>query len=123
MQVSIQLDADGNFQKCCVGAFELSMEKVNRFSCYKTSILQEKKKKSIYAATSSGSRQTFPHFPFDTIVKLNVLNQFVHTWSASRQKFIGEPIFIPKGDEEEGGYLLVVEVRNVLIIYLINNTA
>ena len=82
-----------------------------------------KKKKSIYAATSSGSRQTFPHFPFDTVVKLNVLNQFVHTWSASRQKFIGDPIFIPKGDEEEGGYLLVVEVRNVLIIYLINNTA
>ena len=82
MQVSIQLDADGNFQKCCVGAFELSMEKVNRFSCYKTSILQEKKKKkkkNIYAATFSGSRQTFPHFPFDTIMKLNVLNQFVHT--------------------------------------------
>ena len=44
MQVSIQLDVDGNYQKCCVGAFELSMEKVNRFSCYKTSILQEKKK-------------------------------------------------------------------------------
>ena len=102
-----------------VGAFELSMEKVNRFSCYKTSILQEKKK-SIYAATSSGSRQTFPHFPFDTVVKLNVLNQFVHTLSASRQIFIGEPIFIPKGDEEEGGYLLVVEVSNVLIIYFIN---
>ena len=56
-------------------------------------------------------------------MKLNVLNQFVHTWSASRQKFIGEPIFIPKGDEEEGGYFLVVELSNVLIIYLINNTA
>ena len=56
-------------------------------------------------------------------MKLNVLNQFVHTWFASRQKFIGEPIFIPKGDEEEGGYFLVVELSNVLIIYLINNTA
>ena len=122
MQVSIQLDVDGNYQKCCVGALELSMEKVNRFSCYKTSILQEKKKKSIYAATS-GSRQTFPHFPFDTIVKLNVLNQFVHTQFAVRRKFVGEPIFNPKGDEEDDGYLLVVEVSNVLIIYFINKIA
>ena len=56
-------------------------------------------------------------------MKINELNQFVHTWSAGSKKFIGEPIFIPKGDEEDDGYLLVVEVSNVLIIYLINKTA
>ena len=83
----------------------------------------KKEKKSIYVATSSGSRQTFPHFPFDSIVKLNVLNQFVHTQFAVRRKFVGEPIFNPKGDEEDDGYLLVVEVSNVLIIYFINKIA
>ena len=56
-------------------------------------------------------------------MKLNVLNQFVPTWSVGHRRFISEPIFIPKGDEEDDGYLLVVEVNNVLIIYLINKTA
>ena len=47
------------------------------------------------------------------------------TWSIGHQRFISEPIFIPKGqgDEEDDGYLLVAEVSNVLIIYLINKTA
>ena len=83
------------------------------------------KNKYIYAAATLGSRQTLPHFPFDTVVKLNFLNQSIHTWSVGHQRFISEPIFIPKGqgDEKDDGYLLVAEVSNVLIIYLINKTA
>lgn len=120
MQVSIQLDADGNYQKCCV-PLNYQCKRSKDFPVIKLAF--SRKKKYIYGATSSGSHQTFPYFPFDTVVKLNRLYQSVRTGSAGRQKFIGEPIFIPKGDEEDDGYLLVVEVSNVLIIYLINKTA
>ena len=122
MQVSIKLDAEANFQKCYVGPLINQWKRSTDFLVINPTF-SGNKNKYIYAATSSGSHQTLPHFPFDTVVKLNVLNQSIHTWSVGRRRFIGEPIFIPKGDEEEGGYLLVVEVRNVLIIYLINNTA
>lgn len=66
----------------------------------------------IYAATSSGSRQALPHFPFDTVVKLNVSTNTNRTWSAGARRFIGEPIFVAKGVEEDDGYILVVEVKN-----------
>lgn len=46
------------------------------------------------------------HFPFD------IVDGSVSTWSARSLRFIGEPIFVPKGDDEDDGYLLVVEVRN-----------
>lgn len=119
MQVSIQLDADGNCQKSCVEPLINKWKRTTDFPVINPAF-SGNKNKYIYAATSSGYRQTLPHFPFDTVVKLNVLNQSVHTWSVGRRRFIGEPIFIPKGDEEDDGYLLVVEVSNVLIIYLIN---
>ena len=64
----------------------------------------------VYAAASSGSRPALPHFPFDMVAKLNVLNNSICTWSVDRRSFIGEPIFVPKGTEEDDGYLLVVEV-------------
>ena len=115
----IQLDADRNYQKCCVEPLINQWKRSTDFPVINPVFLGNKNK-YIYAATSSGSRQTLPHFPFDTVVKLNVLNQSVHTWSVGRRRFIGEPIFIPKGDEEDDGYLLVVEVSNILIIYLIN---
>jgi 9-cis-beta-carotene 9',10'-cleaving dioxygenase len=70
------------------------------------------KNKYVYAASSSGSRQTLPHFPFDMVVKLNLLDKSIHTWTVGARRFIGEPIFVPKGREEDDGYLLVVEVRN-----------
>ncbi|KAI9165169.1 hypothetical protein LWI28_008960 [Acer negundo] len=60
-------------------------------------------------ATSSGSRQNLPHFPFDTVVKLNVVTKSSSTWSVGPRTFIGEPIFVSKGIEEDDGYLLVVE--------------
>ena len=79
MQVFIQFDADGNYQKCCVEPLINPWKRSIDFPVMQPAFSpKKKKKKNIYAATSSGSRQTFPHFPFDTIVKLNVLNQFVH---------------------------------------------
>ena len=76
-----------------------------------------KKNKYVYAATTSGSRRTLPHFPFDTIVKLNSSGDSVRTWSVGSRRFIGEPTFVPKGDEEDDGYLLVVEVSSELSCY------
>lgn len=70
------------------------------------------KNKYVYAASSSGSRQALPHFPFDMVVKLNLSDKSIHTWTVGARRFIGEPIFVPKGREEDDGYLLVVEVRN-----------
>lgn len=68
----------------------------------------------VYAATTSGSRKTLQHFPFDTVVKLNTVDESVDTWSVGNRRFIGEPIFVPKGTEEGEGYLLVVEVSILL---------
>ena len=74
-------------------------------------LFSSKKNSCIYAATSSGSRQNLPHFPFDTVVKLNVVTKSSSTWYVGPRTFIGEPIFVSKGIEEDDGYLLVVEVR------------
>ena len=122
--MSIQLDANGNYQKCCVEPLINQWKRSTDFLVINPAFSRNKNK-YIYAAATLGSRQTLPHFPFDTVVKLNFLNQSVHTWSVGHQRFISEPIFIPKGqgDEEDDGYLLVAEVSNVLIIYLINKTA
>lgn len=73
-----------------------------------------------YAGTSSGSRRMLPHFPFDSVVKLDVSGSAARTWSAGRRRFIGEPIFVPKetggvgGGEEDEGYILVVEVSTMM---------
>ncbi|PHU31027.1 Carotenoid cleavage dioxygenase 7, chloroplastic [Capsicum chinense] len=94
VQVSIDLDTNGNCTKCSV---TINSEFSGRKNTY------------VYAATSSGSRQALPHFPFDTIVKLNTADKSVQKWSAGRRRFIGEPVFIPRGTKEDDGYLLVVE--------------
>ncbi|KAA8515887.1 hypothetical protein F0562_019066 [Nyssa sinensis] len=108
VQVSINLDAKGNCQKCSVKPLN-QWCKPSDFPVINQDY-SGSKNKYIYAATSSGSRQALPHFPFDTVLKLNTSNKSVHTWSAGSRRFIGEPIFIPKGSEEEDdGYLLVVE--------------
>lgn len=111
MQVSISLDANGDCQKCSVNGLNqwskpTDFPVINQdFSGYKNAF--------VYAASSSGSRRALPHFPFDTVVKLNTRDNSISTWSAGRRRFIGEPIFVPKGtEEEEDGYLLVVEVSN-----------
>lgn len=64
----------------------------------------------MYVAATSGSRSTLPHFPFDMIVKISIPHKSSHTWSTGARRFVGEPIFVPKGGQEDDGYLLVVEV-------------
>ncbi|KAI3444756.1 hypothetical protein Pfo_001421 [Paulownia fortunei] len=102
------LDGHGNCQKCGVN----DLNQWNKPSDFPV-INQDfsgTKNTYIYAATSSGSRRALPHFPFDTVVKLNTIDKSTHTWSTGRRRFIGEPIFIQKGKKrEDDGYLLVVE--------------
>ncbi|KAK4844190.1 hypothetical protein QYF36_017544 [Acer negundo] len=107
VQVSINLDSNGNCQKC-------SVERLNEWKNPSdfpviNPLFSGKKNSCMYAATSSGSRQNLPHFPFDTVVKLNVVTKSSSTWSVGPRTFIGEPIFVSKGIEEDDGYLLVVE--------------
>ncbi|PON61199.1 Carotenoid cleavage dioxygenase [Parasponia andersonii] len=109
LQVSITLDtANGNYaEKCEVEP----LNKWNKSADFPVinPVFSGTKNTYVYAAASSGSRLALPHFPFDTVAKLNVLNKSVHTWSVSSRRFIGEPTFVPRGTEEDDGYVLVVE--------------
>ncbi|KAG6432319.1 hypothetical protein SASPL_103894 [Salvia splendens] len=109
VNVSIKLDVDGNCQDCSVDNLA-EWSKPTDFPV----INQEfsgGRNTYVYAASSSGSRQALPHFPFDTVVKMNTATKATHTWSTGRRRFIGEPVFIPKagGGGEDEGFLLVVE--------------
>ncbi|OMO69554.1 Carotenoid oxygenase [Corchorus capsularis] len=107
VQVSIKLDADGNCQNCCVENLN-QWNKPSDFPIINPDF-SGNKNEYIYASTTSGSRQDLPHFPFDMVVKLNLSSKTAKTWSAGARRFIGEPIFVPKGTEEDDGYILVVE--------------
>ncbi|KAK1400710.1 Carotenoid cleavage dioxygenase 7 [Heracleum sosnowskyi] len=107
VQVSIQLDTSGNCQKCGVKPLN-KWDKSSDFPVINQNF-SGSKNSYVYAATTSGSRQSLQHFPFDTVVKLNTVDESVSTWSVGNRRFIGEPIFVPKGTEEGEGYLLVVE--------------
>ncbi|KAK4476433.1 hypothetical protein RD792_015586 [Penstemon davidsonii] len=108
VKVNISLDAQGNCQKCKVN--DLSQwNKPSDFPVINQE-LSGTKNTYVYSATSSGSRQALRHFPFDTVLKLNTIDKSTNTWSTSRRRFIGEPIFISKDNkDEDDGYLLVVE--------------
>ncbi|KAF5446180.1 hypothetical protein F2P56_031826 [Juglans regia] len=107
VQVFIQLDTNGNIKRCSVEP--LNQRKDSSDFPVINPAFSGSRNKYIYAASSSGSRTTLPHFPFDTVVRLNLCSKSTHTWSVGNRRFIGEPIFVPKGDEEDDGYLLVVE--------------
>ncbi|KAJ4827636.1 Carotenoid cleavage dioxygenase 7, chloroplastic [Turnera subulata] len=107
VQVSINFDSDGAVQRCSVEPLNQWIKPAD-FPTINPSF-SGNNNAYVYAATSSGSRQTLPHFPFDTVVKLNVLDKSVSTWSVGARRFIGEPIFVAKGGEEDDGYLLVIE--------------
>ncbi|KAF9602961.1 hypothetical protein IFM89_032964 [Coptis chinensis] len=109
VEVSMNFDKEGNCKYCSVEPLNL-WTTPSDFPVINP-MVSSRKNKYIYAATSSGSCQTLPHFPFDTVAKLNVDSKSVSTWSVGNRRFIGEPIFISKGDKEDDGYLLVVEVR------------
>ncbi|GFS39282.1 carotenoid cleavage dioxygenase 7 [Actinidia rufa] len=108
VQVSLKLDGNGNCENCTVNPVN-HLKKASDFPTINPDYTG-KRNNYIYAATSSGSRRALPHFPFDTVVKLNASNESVRTWSVGSRRFIGEPIFVPKGtQEEDDGYILVVE--------------
>ncbi|XAR63235.1 9-cis-beta-carotene 9',10'-cleaving dioxygenase [Bertholletia excelsa] len=107
VQVSINLNSSGSCEKCSVKALKWS--KASDFPVINQDY-SGLKNVFVYAATSSGCRRALPHFPFDTVVKLNTSNNSASTWSAGSRRFIGEPIFVPKGTgQEDDGYILVVE--------------
>ncbi|XP_009592649.1 carotenoid cleavage dioxygenase 7, chloroplastic [Nicotiana tomentosiformis] len=108
VQVSISLDTNGNCTRSSVNDLNTQWNKAADFPAMNPDY-SGKKNEYVYAATSSGSRQALPHFPFDTVVKLNTADKSVRKWSAGRRRFIGEPVFIPRGITEDDGYLLVVE--------------
>lgn len=127
MQVSIKLDSDYNCQECDVKPMK-KWQKSSDFPATNPTF-SGKKNKYLYAATTLGSRKTLPCFPFDTVVKLDLetTESVAQTWTAGSRRFIGEPIFVPKGDEEDDGYLLVVEVginicrvRSFFFFFLLN---
>lgn len=111
IQVSINLDASGNCEDCHVNPLNDQWNKATDFPVINNDF-GGRNNKYVYAATSLGSRQELPHFPFDTVVKFNTVNNSTQTWSVGTRRFIGEPIFVSKGRDEDDGYLLVVEVRN-----------
>lgn len=115
LQVSISLDTNGNCTRSSVNDLNTQWNKAADFPAMNPDY-SGKKNEYVYAATSSGSRQALPHFPFDTVVKLNTADKSVRKWSAGRRRFIGEPVFIPRGTTEDDGYLLVVEVSNSFIV-------
>lgn len=115
LQVSIQLDQNGTCGKCGVKPLN-RWDKSSDFPVINQNF-SGSKNSYVYAATTSGSRQSLQHFPFDTVVKLNTVDESVSTWSVGDRRFIGEPIFVPKGTEEGEGYLLVVEVSTLLMYF------
>ncbi|GMH00628.1 hypothetical protein Nepgr_002467 [Nepenthes gracilis] len=120
VQVSIKLDANGYCQKCNAGLLNNKWRRPSDFPVINTGC-SGNRHTYVYAAASSGSRQALPHFPYDTVVKLNTLNKSVHMWYPGRRRFVGEPMFVPKGcAAEDDGYLLVVEYAVSLhICYLV----
>ncbi|GAB4861952.1 Carotenoid cleavage dioxygenase 7, chloroplastic [Ancistrocladus abbreviatus] len=108
VQVSIDLDLNGQCQKCGVEPLNRWM-RPSDFPVINPNF-SGNRHTSVYAAACSGSRQALPCFPFDTVVKLNTSNKSAQTWHAGRRRFVGEPMFVSKGPAgEDDGYLLVVE--------------
>ncbi|KAI3876139.1 hypothetical protein MKW98_029091 [Papaver atlanticum] len=107
VKVSIKLQSDGNFEECSVEALN-NWTKPTDFPAINPAFYGSNNT-CIYAATSYNTRQSLPHFPFDTVVKLNLVDMSVSTWSVGSRRFIGEPVFVPKGTDEEDGYLVVIE--------------
>ncbi|XP_076944250.1 carotenoid cleavage dioxygenase 7, chloroplastic-like [Bidens hawaiensis] len=108
IQVSINLDASGNCEDCHVNPLNDQWSKATDFPVINNDF-GGRNNKYVYAATSLGSRRELPHFPFDTVVKFNTVNNSTQTWSVGNRRFIGEPIFVSNGCDEDDGYLLVVE--------------
>ncbi|XP_056174048.1 carotenoid cleavage dioxygenase 7, chloroplastic-like [Syzygium oleosum] len=108
VQVSIDVNAEGDCQKCSVESLN-NWTRPTDFPVINPDF-SGRKNKYIYGGTTSGTRPALPHFPFDSVAKLNMSDKSSSTWSTGNRRFIGEPIFVPKGTgEEDDGHILVVE--------------
>ncbi|CAN6477946.1 unnamed protein product [Victoria cruziana] len=117
-QVTIRFDRDGSC-KGCVMHRVARWTKASDFPIVNPRI-SGRKNNYTYAATCSGYRLPLPHFPFDTVVKFNRGTKSAATWRAGRRRFIGEPIYVPKGKSEDDGYILVVEYAvSIQMCYLV----
>ncbi|KAF7825222.1 carotenoid cleavage dioxygenase 7, chloroplastic [Senna tora] len=125
VQVSIKVDGDNKWEECSVK----SMKKWKKSSDFPVinPAFSGKKNRYIYAATSLGSRKALPHFPFDSVVKIDLSNDSVQTWSVGSRRFVGEPIFVPKiGDhhhddedeEEEDVLQYAVSMQRCYLVIL-----
>ncbi|GAB2235162.1 hypothetical protein Droror1_Dr00027655 [Drosera rotundifolia] len=109
VQVSINLDARGHFQKCGVEPLSEHWTRPSDFSAINPEYAATRNT-YVYAVTASGFHPALPHFPFDTVLKLNTLDKSVRIWYAGSRRFVGEPVFVTKEPAaEDDGYLLVVE--------------
>ncbi|EHA8589153.1 carotenoid cleavage dioxygenase 7, chloroplastic [Cocos nucifera] len=108
VQVTVELDSTGACRRCTVGNASKQWNKPADFPAINPA-LSGQRNTYIYAGTASGSRRFLPHFPFDSVVKLNCSDGSATSWSTGRREFIGEPIFVPRGTKEDDGYILVVE--------------
>ncbi|GJT99741.1 carotenoid cleavage dioxygenase 7, chloroplastic [Tanacetum coccineum] len=108
IQVSIDMDASGNCENSCVNPLNDEWDKATDFPVINQDF-GGSNNRYVYAATSLGGRRELPHFPFDTVVKFDTVKNSTQTWSVGTRRFIGEPIFVSKGSDEDDGYLLVVE--------------
>ncbi|KAK1306650.1 hypothetical protein QJS10_CPA10g00924 [Acorus calamus] len=107
-QISIKMDKKGKCQDCSITPSE-QWKKPSDFPAINPSF-SGTKNSHIYVATTSRFRKHLPHFPFDSVVKLDSdLDKPVAIRAAGHRQFIGEPVFVPKGAEEDDGYVLVVE--------------
>ncbi|KAH9300504.1 hypothetical protein KI387_012087, partial [Taxus chinensis] len=117
VQVSIQLNNQDNDNNGCSAKVESfkDWKKPCDFPTINPAVSGYKNRYS-YVGACSGKRRTLQHFPFDTVVKLEGIEDSASTWCAGKRSFVGEPIFISrKGSSnlsafvEDNGYILVVE--------------
>lgn len=116
-QVSIELDAKGTCYGCSMANLSNIWNRPADFPAINP-YFSGQKNTYVYVGSSSGTRRFLPRFPFDSIVKLDLSNGSAKSWSTGDRMFVGEPIFVPKGTEEDDGYVLVVEVRMLFSQYL-----
>ncbi|KAL4178675.1 hypothetical protein AMTRI_Chr13g83450 [Amborella trichopoda] len=107
VQVSMELGKDRNFHNCTVEPLSQWMYTSDFLAI--NPAFSGTKNKYLYTSSCSGSRPSLPYFPFDMVAKLNMTQGSVATWCAGFRRFVGEPVFVPRGEEEDDGYILVVE--------------
>lgn len=110
VQVAIELDRTGECRRCSVRRLSDQHARPADFPAINPSYANQRNR-FVYAGAASGSRRFLPYFPFDSVVKVDVSDGSARWWSTDGRKFVGEPVFVPTGGGEDGGYVLLVEVR------------